>query len=455
MIFVNSPQPLHILFLEDNEEDALLLQRKLEREGFTLFCAVARNLREFRERAEEAAWNLIIADYYLPGCKGTDALPWMRERHLDIPFILVSGIAGEEAAVETMRAGAHDFISKNNIARLIPAIERELKEAEIRKKHRWEEEQHRMAEERLLRIAEELPVLIFALDREERIVGWNRQAQELTGYSLQELRDSGNPLERLFPEADRCKSLFGSSLPRDFSHEELDLLSKDQDIHSITWSSMAASTPVPGWRTWFFGMDITHKKRVENQLRNITEGVIHSLVALVEVRDPYTSGHQERVATLALEMAQKSGFSPDRAEGIRIMSLVHDLGKINIPSEILCKPGKLSDIERSLIQAHPSIGYDILKNIDFPWPVAPVVLQHHERLNGSGYPQGLVDREISEEAKILAVADVVEAMSSHRPYRPALGIEAALEEIRKNRGVLYDPQAVACCEEVFNEGFFF
>ena len=144
----------------------------------------------------------------------------------------------------------------------------------------------------------------------------------------------------------------------------------------------------------------------------------------------------------------------DQIKGIRVAGLVHDIGKMSIPAEILAKPSKLSETEFDLIKAHPQAAYDILKSIDFPWPVADIILQHHERLDGSGYPKGIKDGDILLEARIIAVADVVEAMSSHRPYRPALGTDKALEEIEKNKGTLYDPEAVDACLRLFSEGRF-
>jgi len=159
------------------------------------------------------------------------------------------------------------------------------------------------------------------------------------------------------------------------------------------------------------------------------EDSISAISLVTEARDAYTAGHQRRVTKLAVAIAKEMGFPKDRVEGIKIAALIHDVGKINLPAEILSKPGKLSEIEFGLIKNHPQKGYEILKTIDFPWPVAEIVLQHHEKMNGSGYPRGLKRDEILLEAKIICVADVVEAMSSHRPYRPALGINKALEEI--------------------------
>jgi putative two-component system response regulator len=178
---------------------------------------------------------------------------------------------------------------------------------------------------------------------------------------------------------------------------------------------------------------------------------IEALAAAAEARDPYTAGHQRRVSNLARAIATEMGLPKDHIEAIRMAGAIHDIGKIRVPSEILNRPGKVTDIEMQLIQMHPEVGYEILKRIDFPWPVAEIELEHHERLDGSGYPRGLKDGEVLIQARVIAVADVVEAMTSHRPYRPGLGIDAALAEIEKNRGILYDAQAVDACLRLFRE----
>ena len=200
------------------------------------------------------------------------------------------------------------------------------------------------------------------------------------------------------------------------------------------------------------------RQRAEEELRQsyvklqrVLEGTVHTLVAAIEMRDPYTAGHQRRVAQLACAIANEMGLSEEQIEGIRMAALIHDMGKITVPAEILSKPTPLSDHERGLIKNHAQVGHDVLKEMDFPWPLAQIVLQHHERLDGSGYPQGLSDEEIMLEARILAVADVVEAMASYRPYRPARGLDKALEEISQNRGILYDPDAVDACLKLFAE----
>jgi PAS domain S-box-containing protein len=192
-------------------------------------------------------------------------------------------------------------------------------------------------------------------------------------------------------------------------------------------------------------------KKTLNKLRKAMNGIIQAMAVTVEFRDPYTAGHQQRVADLARAIAQEMDLSEDQVDGLRMAGIIHDLGKIGIPTEILSKPIMLSDIEFKLIKVHPQIGYNILKDIDFPWPVAQIVLQHHERIDGSGYPLGLSGGQILLEARILAVADVVEAISSHRPYRPAHGVEKAFEEISTNKGLLYDPEVVDTCLRLFNE----
>jgi PAS domain S-box-containing protein len=210
-------------------------------------------------------------------------------------------------------------------------------------------------------------------------------------------------------------------------------------------------------------IDITERKQMEEErkqnidrLLNAMEATIQAMALMSEMRDPYTAGHQLRVTHLADTIAKEMGISEDRRPAVHMSGLVHDLGKIYVPAEILTKPGRLNQIEFSMIKGHPTAGYNILKTIEPPWPIAQIVLQHHERLDGSGYPNGLSGEAIVLEARVLAVADVVEAMASHRPYRAALGIDKALEEISKNRGVLYDTKVVDACLKLFYEkGFKF
>jgi PAS domain S-box-containing protein/putative nucleotidyltransferase with HDIG domain len=183
-------------------------------------------------------------------------------------------------------------------------------------------------------------------------------------------------------------------------------------------------------------------------LKTLTDGTILALVKAVEIRDPYTAGHQQRVSRLSGALARELGLSADRIEATRIAALLHDVGKISVPSELLSKPGRLSDLEFQLIRQHPIVSADILKSIDFPFPIARYVREHHEKMDGSGYPEGLIGDQISLESRIICVADVVDAMASHRPYRPSRGLELALEEIESNSSQLYDPAVTAACGQL-------
>ena len=287
----------------------------------------------------------------------------------------------------------------------------------------------------------------------------NRMASEITGYSKQELRSSPF-LEFIHPDdRDMVGERYLRRLKGDMtlSRYAFRLINKDG---TIKWMEIGAVVVV--WEgkpaTLNFLIDITERKRAEDQLRetlnglrNALGGIFQVLSATTEKRDPYTAGHQKRVADLARAIGQEMGLAVERVEGLRLAGTIHDIGKISIPAEILSKPTRLTENEYSLIQAHPQVGYDILQNIDFSWPIAKMILQHHERMNESGYPNRLKGEEILLEARILAVADVVEAMASHRPYRPALGIAGALEEIEKNSGILYDSDVVSACLRLFRE----
>jgi PAS domain S-box-containing protein/putative nucleotidyltransferase with HDIG domain len=207
-----------------------------------------------------------------------------------------------------------------------------------------------------------------------------------------------------------------------------------------------------------FIQDITFHRNVEAQLlqslenlRKAVRATIQVLVSAVDAKDPYTAGHQLRCANIARAIAVELGLPHEKIDGIRMAGSIHDIGKLSIPAEILTKPTKLTSIEFSLIKEHARIGYEMLKNIESPWPLAQIVYQHHELMNGSGYPRNLKKDEILMEARILTVADVVEAMSSNRPYRPACGIEAALEQIEINKGIIYDSAVANACLTLFRE----
>ena len=206
-------------------------------------------------------------------------------------------------------------------------------------------------------------------------------------------------------------------------------------------------------------MDITARKDVERQLYETSmkleqslEQIVTAMSTMTETRDLYTAGHQERVSELAVSIAKEILLSKDQIESIKVAGLLHDIGKIAVPAEILVKPNKLSYHEFGIVKGHPEAGYEIVKQIQFPWPIAEIIYQHHERLDGSGYPRGLKHDEILLEAQVLAVADVVEAMSSHRPYRPSLGLDEAIMEIKSKSGILYNEDVVSACIRIFEKG---
>lgn len=207
--------------------------------------------------------------------------------------------------------------------------------------------------------------------------------------------------------------------------------------------------------------EIIERKTIETMLNNsltslekTIEGSINTISAIVEMRDPYTGGHQKHVAQLCRAIAMEMGFSSNQVQGIYYASLIHDIGKLAVPIEVLVKPGPISQIEMMLIKIHPQAGWEMLRKIEFPWPIARIALQHHERMDGSGYPSGVTGNQILDESKIVAVADVVESMTFHRPYRAALGIEMALQEITKYKGILYDADSVDTCLKLFRENNF-
>ena len=327
--------------------------------------------------------------------------------------------------------------------------------------------------ERYRLIAERAADAIWTVDINMRPTYIGSSITRLLGYSVQEAL--AKPMKEVFTPA--SFKLATKVLKDELSIEkrehkdlarsrtlDLELIHRDGSIVpveiSYTFLRDAQARPV---EILAIARDISERKRVQEESKQSTERLIrameHAIQAMaiiVEMRDPYTAGHQQRVTQLACAIARQMGLSEEQISGLRLAGLIHDIGKVRVPAEILTNPDGLSEPEFMMIKAHPLLGYEILKGIDFPWPVAQIVLQHHERMNGSGYPSGLSDEDIIIEARILAVADVVEAMASHRPYRVALGIDKALEEISQKMGVLYDSKVVDACLKLFKDkGFNF
>jgi PAS domain S-box-containing protein/putative nucleotidyltransferase with HDIG domain len=305
-------------------------------------------------------------------------------------------------------------------------------------------------------------ISIISTDLDHNIIYWNKGAEKIFGYKAAEVVGS-QKIDILYPE-EEAQGEMEKIRTQIFKMKE----NMNCEIQELTKK---------GSRVWInmnltprfddndkvigvlgIGEDISERKRAEERLmqslkklRKALMGVIHVMELTVETRDPYTAGHQRRVANLALYIAKEMGLPVERIDGLQLAGIVHDLGKISVPAEILIKPGKLNEIQFDMIKTHPQIGYDILKNIEFPWPIAQIILQHHERMDGSGYPAGLGGDDLLLESRILAVADVVEAMASHRPYRASLGIQSALTEISKNKSSVYDEEVVDACLSLFND----
>ena len=327
--------------------------------------------------------------------------------------------------------------------------------------HKQTEESLRKSEEKYRSIIENMQEGYFENDLAGNFIFFNDALCRIIGYPREELIGKNN---RQYTDEKTAKKIYqvynriyrtgepSKGIEEEYIRKDGTKLFAELSVSLI---SDAEGKPI-GFRG--IARDVTERKRAEealqrsyHQLRESLITTVNTLASTIELRDPYTAGHQRRVTILACAIAEEMGLAKEQFDGLRLAGLVHDIGKFTVPVEILNKPGRITETEFNIIKTHAEAGYNVLKEIEFPWPVARIVLQHHERLDGSGYPQRLKDAGIMPEAKILAVADVVEAMASHRPYRPALGIEAALHEISMNKGILYDPDATDICLRLFTK----
>lgn len=632
---------LQVLMLEDEPSDADFAVRELRKGGIAFNARCVDTRDGFVAALQELRPDIILADYKLPGFDGLSALHIARESVPDVPFVFVSGAMGEEFAIETLHQGAADYVLKDHLSKLVPAVNRALLGAEESRRRREAEISLQESEERFRNMAESAQDGIVILDEAGQITYWNGAAECMFGYSREEaigrdlhqllaparfhaairegwagfrrsghgkvvdttfeteaLHKSGNefsvelsissvpikdrwhaigiirditerkrdeaalrrsnrflrtlsrcnetlvhavnerdllqdmcrlvvevgefalawvgyleegrilrPMAQFGPRADEyvgaqaacpldesqcsptCRAGFGGDIQvvRDIaaaggasewrSHalacgyrSSIALPLRVGDAVVGVFNICAAEVDAFGDEelgllselSGDLGFGIaTLRVRAEREedarkFERALEDTIQAIATTIEARDPYTAGHQKRVALLAAAIAREMGLPERRVDGVLRGATIHDIGKIYVPSEILNRPGRLSAVEFSLIKIHPQVGYDIVKDIEFPWPLAEMILQHHERLDGSGYPLGLRGEAITLDACILAVADVVDAMVSHRPYRAALGLEAALVELERHRGMLYDDTVVAACLRLFREkGFTF
>jgi PAS domain S-box-containing protein/putative nucleotidyltransferase with HDIG domain len=295
------------------------------------------------------------------------------------------------------------------------------------------------------------------------IIDVNRGFKDIVGWEREKVigtKSSEPPMNFWVDLSDRDFMAKELSSGRDVRHREFEFRRSDGCVRKGVYSARSITIDEQECLV-FILQDITERKLMDEELKRTLESLrksvgttIQVMVAAIEMKDPYTAGHQNKVADLARAIATEMELSHEKIDGLRMAGIIHDIGKLAVPAEILSKPTKLTDIEFSLIKEHSRSGYEMLKDVESPWPLAEIVYQHHERMDGSGYPRKLKGDEILIEARILAVADVVEAMASHRPYRASLGIDAALQEIEKNKGILYDSAVADACLRLFREKAF-
>ncbi|MCX7974301.1 MAG: response regulator [Candidatus Aminicenantes bacterium] len=440
---------IRLLIVEDETLVARDLQLMVERAGYEV-CGIATTAQEALNLAFTLKPDLALVDIVIKGSIDGIEIAQKIWQEMEIPVIYVTAYADESTLNRARETTPFGYLLK-------PFDERELhiniemalfkSQLELKLKER---------ENFLATILKTIKEAVITTNKDNLITYFNPSAEKLTGWRA---------AEALAQPVDKIINLIDSSNYQEaplFSSGWLFLKTKKGELIPVEYNSSPLK-PKPSFTEGEVIVihDINERYRSQQELfqswqklQQAFEGTIQALALTIEIRDPYTAGHQRRVSELATAIAKELSWPAEQIKAISIAGDIHDIGKISIPAEILSKPAKLSEVEYSLIKTHPQVGYEILKNVDFPWPIAQIVLQHHERLDGSGYPAGLSGDSILPEAKILAVADTVEAMASHRPYRPALGIDRALAEILKYKGILYDAEAVDVCLSLFRRQLF-
>jgi PAS domain S-box-containing protein len=446
-----------ILVVEDERLIGYDIQNMLKNLGYTVLGVMTTG-EEALEKVAELAPDLVLMDIVLKGgIDGITAACKIWDSY-NIPVVYLTAYTDEITLQRAKSTEPFGYLLK-------PFEERELKttiemalyksqmETKLKEREQW-----------LSTILSHVGDGVIATDKEGAVRFMNPLAEKLTGWKQDEALNRA--LEEVF-------NLFSGKKPRELEnlhHNPIREVTENLATEKILCKKNGTQipieeviSPIENGKKSIMGRvlvfrDITERKRAEEELKQSFErlqraldGTIQAMSLTLEMRDPYTAGHQRRVSKLSCAIAAEMGLPENEIEGLRMAGDIHDIGKIYVPAEILSKPGQLTEIEYTIIKTHPQVGYDILKSIEFSWPVAQIVLQHHERMDGSGYPLGLKGNKILMEARILSVADVVEAMSSHRPYRPAHGIEKAIEEILQNKGFYFDPDVVDACVKIFRE----
>ena len=444
---------MKILVVEDERIVAEDIKMRLEKLGYAV-SGMARSGEEAIKKAEEMRPDLVLMDIVLEGeMSGIEATSVIGSR-FDVPFVYLTAYADDKTLEQAKITEPYGYILK-------PFEDRELHTTVEMAIHKFKMGiLLKESEKRYRSVVENAHDAIYII-KEDNFQYANPAFEKLTGWKKKKLCNKGFNFWKIVHPDDikliKKKKEAGKRSKEDYGNFEFRIISKDGAVKTVDANTIMIGNERAVKEIGIL-RDITERKLAEEErkrsferLRIALEETVDALTSAQEMRDPYTAGHQKNVTELACAIAKELGLSEEQIEGLRLAGLIHDVGKIRVPSEILSNPGELTRLDFSMIETHPKVGYDILKNIEFPYPVAQIVLQHHERVDGSGYPAGLKGKKILIEARILAVADVVDAMASHRPYRPALGVDKAIEEISKNKGILYDSQAVDACLKVLSK----
>lgn len=437
-----------ILLVEDDKTTILLLNKFIRDLGYHNIHIVPTGEEAIHETIKFSP-DVVLMDIVLGGqIDGIETARQINDIHT-LPVIFITSSSDSNTLKRALTTNPAGYIVK-------PVDKKELKSAiELAILRHEMEDRLKESELRFFTILNSIGDAVFVMDTADQITYVNPNAERITELTIDRL------LGKRFNEVMNIRyngltenpdvfndeihynyfiSQSGKKVPIDFS------VSPISDING----ARSGSVIILRDDTERVNSEMKLKESFV-QIKKAVGGIIQAMAQTLETRDPYTAGHQRRVANIAKTIAEEMQLPEKHVEGIFMAGIIHDLGKICIPTEILSKPGRLSPIEFDLIRTHPQIGYDILKTIEFPWPLAEMVLQHHEWCNGSGYPRGLTSKDILIGSRIICVADVVEAMASDRPYRPALGIDDALEEISSKKGKLFDKDVVEICIKIFRE----
>lgn len=449
----NAAYPL-ILSADDQQFMRMMIRDALNGENYQII--EAENGQGAYELYKKFQPDIVLMDAIMPVMDGFEATEAIRQLPTGqkTPIILVTALGDTNSINKGFEAGATDFLIKPiNFDILRRRLSLILREKNTEESLRKSEERFRLLAENALDC-----IMLVQLKPGVKYEYISPVITDMLGYQPEDLYNSPHLIYNIIHPADKeivnllVKGEVSYKFPFEIRvfHREGHIVYTENHVvpvYNVQKKLIALQ---------IISRDITERKKEELRKRiELTQKVLYETVkalsATIETRDPYTFGHQFRVAQLVTAIAKKMDFDLNQLDGLNTAAVLHDIGKITVPAEYLSKPGRLTNAEFSIIQTHAEVGYEILKPIEFPWPTANTVWQHHERIDGSGYPLGLTGDQITIEAKILAVSDVVEAMTNHRPYRVALGIDKALEEISQNSGRLYEPSVVEACLSIFTK----